>query len=224
MPGSIVIRRVSPPISSIFTITLRSIDMGRRSAHSTATTAPSAISSRPKSSTAAALRAGTDRRAREAAPRSAESSTNVGLDTSSGFAPSPAAIRGQTPFCRIRDRRAAGRTFPGCSVSRQFSAERERFVFGAGRDELRTRHWDGLTRRRAVSSSTASPRCAATSPAVIADFPFIGLGEVASQRVQIHADLAGGFGIEQLCEPCRHQRRPGRLPCRRSPCLGCPVD
>ena len=39
------------------------------------------------------------------------------------------------------------------------------------------------------------------------DFPFVGLGEIAGERVQVHGDLAGRFGVEQLRQP-RRQARP----------------
>jgi hypothetical protein len=57
------------------------------------------------------------------------------------------------------------------------------------------------TRFLAVSSITASPRCASTSEATSADSPFCGLGEIAGRSVQVDAELARGLRVEHLAQP-----------------------
>ena len=65
-------------------------------------------------------------------------------------------------------------------------------------------HSDGAaTRRRAVSSSSASPMCADQVPGGHRDFAFVGVAQLAGRAVHVDGDPAGGLRIEQLADPCR---------------------
>src|SRR5690349_20115457 len=134
--------------------------------------------------------------------------TNVGLDTSSAFAPSPAARpRTNAVFPAPRSPKRSTHE-PESSVAARFSATAN------------------VSRSDRVSKISVMPPVSGFVVCVAArhpapggqlengvaemrgevagrhgNFPFVGLGEIAGERMKVHGNPACGFGIEQLRKP-----------------------
>ena len=214
----------SPPRSSIFTVTLPSNGRGSRSAHSTATTAPLASSSSPRSSTAAAALETVqvdvrqrhapsvvlhehERRARdfvgigaEAGGQSADERRLSGAQIAMQQHERARLQRPRQPSRRVRMFPASDLvvTISGLAIGRLHAAARGQLEHGVAemRREIAGRH---------------------------RHFALVGFGEIAGERVQVDAQSCTPLRRRAAAPATRQARRSAHRRCRRSPCRDCPA-